>query len=333
MPRATLLLRPPRSRLILVKVAAVAGCRRCRCCRLWYLGASQLRGSLASLREEYYYVPRYLLGYGLWDAANSGLVTLSTSFLIFHLGFTPTELPRFLFLALLFAIPAAQFSPLLMKYLGLQRSLEFMLAFGAATTGSFAFVTSKAVAYGYGCLFGCLLGGIFPLQRFAFAEIIPGGREVEMFGLFAFAGQSLGWAPPLVFIILNQSSDGNLQLALITPVAFTVGLFIVACLVDIAGAKQIVAHLVRRTAPPSSASASSSSRSRSRSSSGRSSKATSPTKRGGRIDSSRCRGARNMVPWQGGPGDGDGDTCGAGQLQQRTRRTRLPTSVRAATPV
>ena len=72
-----------------------------------------------------------------------------------------------------------------------------------------------------------------------------------MFGLFAFAGQSLGWAPPLVFIILNQSSDGNLQLALITPVAFyLVGLFIVACLVDIAGAKQIVAHtLVRRTGP------------------------------------------------------------------------------------
>jgi hypothetical protein len=136
---------------------------------------------------------------------------------------------------------------------------------------------------------------LVPVQRFAFSEIIPGGRETELFGLFAFAGQVsessvcsfvllffcsfvslirihsqtikekaflhlliilfmfyiflfptpkfhllshsppppqkvFGWLPPLIFIIVNQSSSsGSLRLALVMPVMFfAVGFGIVA---------------------------------------------------------------------------------------------------------
>ena len=43
------------------------------------------------LRTAYPMVLRYLVAFALWEAANSSLVALSTSFLIFELDFTSQE--------------------------------------------------------------------------------------------------------------------------------------------------------------------------------------------------------------------------------------------------
>ena len=195
------------------------------------------------------------MAYGLWDAANTAIVTLSTTFLIFGLGFTPEEVPLFFLISVVFSIFAAIYSPIPARRIGLKSATLCMLAFGATATGTFALIENdkpytKPVGYTYGALFGSLLGGIYPLQRFAYVEIIPGGREVEMLGLFAFAGQVLNWAPPLVFVILNETS-GSIRFALITPCLFYVaGFLLLFFTVDIDSAKAKVAPtLVNRTGP------------------------------------------------------------------------------------
>jgi len=55
-------------------------------------------------------------------------------------------------------------------------------------------VHTQPLALFFGALFGIQNGWISPLQRYAFATIIPGGQEAELFGVFAFAGQVGMWA-------------------------------------------------------------------------------------------------------------------------------------------
>ena len=62
----------------------------------------------------------------------------------------------------------------------------------------------KDALYGFGFLVGLGNGVVYPAQRVLFTKLIPGGREAQMWGIYAFAGAVWVWVPPLVFTVINE---------------------------------------------------------------------------------------------------------------------------------
>jgi len=221
-------------------------------CLLWRLGSKQLRATALLLLAEHSDVAWFLIAFSFWEAATSSLVALSTSFLIFELGFTAIQVVRFFVLVILVAAPSSVLSKRVVVRYGIRNTLLFALVYSFFVFGALAlFCETQGQAIVFALLIGFQSGLLMPLQRFAFSAIIPGGRETELFGLFAFMGQVLGWLPPLVFIVVNQSRGSSLRLALIMPVAFyAIGLAVTVAKVDFARALAAAGStLALRTGP------------------------------------------------------------------------------------
>lgn len=80
-----------------------------------------------------------------------------------------------------------------------------LLGLSVAVSASYLDGPAKRPAvYGFASSWGFFMGWTYPAQRVLFVTLIPKGQEMELMGCFFFAGQILGWLPPLIFTILNQ---------------------------------------------------------------------------------------------------------------------------------
>ena len=105
-------------------------------------------------------------------------------------------------------IPGSMIAAKITDRIGFLKSHKFSLLFWSAATLAFCALVNKdnkELTYPFGVLWGMGLGWIFPIQRNVWYAIIPAGYESEMSGMYLFAGQILGWLPPLIFTSLDQA--------------------------------------------------------------------------------------------------------------------------------
>ena len=88
-------------------------------------------------------------------------------------------------------------------------------------------VTSKTIFFGVAVLAGLGLGSIQAASRTLMAELIPGGKEAEIFGFYAFCGKSSSVVGPLVFGGISHALGGDQRTAVLSvAVFFIVGLLL-----------------------------------------------------------------------------------------------------------
>jgi hypothetical protein len=74
---------------------------------------------------------RYLFGFSFWEAATSSLVTLSTSFLIFELGFTSAQVAEVVVIVVVYSTSSGFFSltpsPHLLFFFPTKKVVQFFM--------------------------------------------------------------------------------------------------------------------------------------------------------------------------------------------------------------
>ena len=82
------------------------------------------------------------------------------------------------------------------------------------------FATSKPMFFGVAGLAGLGLGSIQSVSRAFMAQLIPEGREAEMFGFYALCGKSGAILGPLVFGYVSVAFSGNQRPAVLSVAIF-----------------------------------------------------------------------------------------------------------------
>jgi len=191
------------------------------CLQLWARAVLELRTTYGELRREFVDLACFLVAFAFWEAAGSSFVILTTTFLVFELGFGSQDIAAFFLLTILVSIAAsvacARFGPTQPRAV----KAFVLAALTYCIVVLFTFVLgcqSKAQAFGFSPFLAVANATSNYSQRFAYSLILPGGREAELFGVYSFAAQIIAWAPPLVFVLVNQLVPGaSLRVALVVP--------------------------------------------------------------------------------------------------------------------
>jgi MFS-type transporter involved in bile tolerance (Atg22 family) len=84
-----------------------------------------------------------------------------------------------------------------------------LAAFAIITAvGSFVLTSpeeGESIIYGFGALWGVMLGWFWPLESAIFAMTVPKGQESELAGFYTYCCTILAWLPPLIVTVLNES--------------------------------------------------------------------------------------------------------------------------------
>lgn len=77
--------------------------------------------------------------------------------------------------------------------------------------------SNKNLTWVFGAVWGFMLGWFYPTELNIFSSLMPKGQEAELAGFYLYCTQILGWLPPLVFTLFNESpsidiSWGGVQL-------------------------------------------------------------------------------------------------------------------------
>lgn len=89
----------------------------------------------------------------------------------------------------------------------------------------FSYAPQEIEAYILAVPWGVGQGWKVTVDRLLYARILPAGQNAEFSGTFVFFRQSLTWLPPLVFTLINESSEIPLQWGL-----GSVNIFILLCI-------------------------------------------------------------------------------------------------------
>eukprot|EP00984_Skeletonema_dohrnii_P022892 scaffold12002_cov117-Skeletonema_dohrnii-CCMP3373.AAC.1 len=92
---------------------------------------------------------------------------------------------------------------------------------------AFVYQPSDAnITYFFSVLYGIAYGWYYPSSNGYFVSIVPEEKVTELWGFNSFCSVSMSWAPPAIFIALNQGT-GSLRLGLLGGIIF---LFIGLCI-------------------------------------------------------------------------------------------------------
>jgi len=92
---------------------------------------------------------------------------------------------------------------------------------------AFVYQPSDAnITYIFSVLYGIAYGWYYPSSNGYFVSIVPEEKVTELWGFNSFCSVSMSWAPPAIFIALNQGT-GSLRLGLLGGIIF---LFIGLCI-------------------------------------------------------------------------------------------------------
>jgi UMF1 family MFS transporter len=91
------------------------------------------------------------------------------------------------------------------------------------------FVTTKGQFYVVAILAGTGLGAVQAAARTFMANLIPRGREAELFGFYSLCGKSAAVMGPLIFGEVSRLTGGNQRLAILAVgLMFVVGLVLLS---------------------------------------------------------------------------------------------------------
>jgi UMF1 family MFS transporter len=179
-------------------------------------GFRRLAGDAWRVRD----LRRFLLAYFVY---NDGVVTttyFSSLFAATTLGFGRKELV-YLFLAvqisaligsIAFARPTDRWGP--------KRVIVLSLVFWTGIAVAAYFVPTKTAFFAIAVVAGTGLGVVQAASRAFMAQLIPPGKEAEMFGFYAFCGKSSSVLGPLLFGTVSYAFGGNQRLAVLSVAVF-----------------------------------------------------------------------------------------------------------------
>lgn len=201
------------------------------------LGAAMRRGlgdTLATLREiarapERQALRRFLLAYWIYEDGVNTVVTFSSVFAARTLGFAFAELILLFMVVQVTALAGSAAWARAIDTLGPKRVLTLTLAQWTAVTGLAWFVGSQAHFWGLAVLAGTGLGAVQAASRTLMANLIPPGREAELFGFYALVGKTGAVLGPLVFGGTSRLLGGDQRAAIVAVgLFFVVGLLLLA---------------------------------------------------------------------------------------------------------
>lgn len=82
------------------------------------------------------------------------------------------------------------------------------------------------IAYLFSVIFGVAYGWYYPSSNGYYVSLLPKEKVAELWGFNSFCSVIMSWAPPAIFIALNQST-GSLRLGLLGTTIF---LFLGLCI-------------------------------------------------------------------------------------------------------
>ena len=175
---------------------------------LMKIGFTKLNNTFKSLKGEYPNVRIFLVAMAFSEAACSAFATIAVTYLVDVMGMGSQDTGIVFMATLLFAVPGTQWCKYVTAKVGPYRSYQYALAWWGVVTCVAPLCMHKpeqaANSYIFGIFWGIGFGWIYPVQRTCYCEMIPGGQESELMGLYVFAGQIIVWFPPLLFTSLNE---------------------------------------------------------------------------------------------------------------------------------
>ncbi|MFZ3072230.1 MAG: MFS transporter [Thermodesulfobacteriota bacterium] len=163
---------------------------------------------------------RFLLSYFVYIDGVNTIVYFAAIFAATTLGFDNMEL---IYLFLIVQVSALMGAILLAKPTdtwGPKAVITGALILWFAVAVIAAYVESKAAFFAISVAAGLGLGTVQSASRAFMSELIPKGKEAEMFGFYAFCGKSSSVAGPLVFGTMSYLSGGNQTAAILVIAAF-----------------------------------------------------------------------------------------------------------------
>ena len=135
--------------------------------------------------------------------------TIAVSYLNEVLDFDSTQVGLVYIVVLVFITPGAFFA----SWLAIKTSPLTAIKINGATFivvnfGAFLWLTKPGMlieSFICGGLWGFLIGMYFTLNKLVFSLVIPKGQEAELAGFWRYCALIFGWAPPLLFTVMNES--------------------------------------------------------------------------------------------------------------------------------
>ncbi len=144
------------------------------------------------------------------------MTLVSVTYLKQAIGFSGTEIGIMFFIVIISTIPGSALGALVTYKTNPPTSMKFQLIyFSIVNFAAFTSLTDpehEDLAYYFAIAWGIALGWFYPTESLIFSMTMPKGQEAELAGFFLYCTQIIGWLPPLIFTIMNES-DCSLNLA------------------------------------------------------------------------------------------------------------------------
>ena len=165
----------------------------------------------------------------------NALTLVSVSYLKEAVDFSGTQIGIMFFIVIISTIPGSALGAMVTYKTNPPTSMKLQLGFFIIVNcAAFTILDNpdhESLAYYFGILWGIALGWFYPTESLIFSVVMPKGQEAELAGFFLYCTQIVGWLPPLVFTIMNES-DISLNLAGMHLNVYLAIAFVFYCLMD-----------------------------------------------------------------------------------------------------
>ena len=171
----------------------------------------------------------FLLAYLFFEDGINTVVFFSSVFAGHTLGFSTAEVIGLYFVVQLSALAGAWLWARPIDVWGPRFVVMVTLVQWCIVVIAAYFVTTKGQFYVVAVLAGTGLGAVQAAARTFMANLIPRGREAELFGFYSLCGKSAAVMGPLIFGEVSRLTGGNQRVAILAVGAmFVVGLVLLA---------------------------------------------------------------------------------------------------------
>lgn len=170
------------------------------------------------------------------DAGSGNYISVFVTFMTEQMKMSGSQIGLVTLFIMLSTIPGSLLSTFMCRRFNALLSFKLCIGWWILTNTLASWILSGPertyLAYfPFSFMWGVQFGWLFPSQRVLFCTLIPPGRETELMGMFAFFGQIMGWAPPLLFSWINELGF-SMRLGLLSSDVFLVLAFAVLLFID-----------------------------------------------------------------------------------------------------
>jgi UMF1 family MFS transporter len=181
-------------------------------------GAEVLAGIRTIVRDRR--LRRFFPAYFVYEDGVNTVIAFSAIFAAQTLGFPMERLIVLYIVVQVSALAGAMAWSWPTDRIGAKRVVMITLGQWVAVVVAAYFVQTQGQFYALAVLAGTGLGAVQAASRTLLAQLIPAGREAEMFGFYALCGKSAAIMGPLVFGTISHAAGGNQRLGILAVGAF-----------------------------------------------------------------------------------------------------------------